>query len=672
VNLENVVCRDVPVLARLHEAGKTVGSPAPIYRVKQFSHGLNLGGNGADRVIKTTLESEPLDSIPAPAASDIARPPHARTWVNVKTLGVTGDGETDDTAALQEAIANHETLYFPMGVYRVTDTLKLKPGTALIGLQPASTVLYVANETPGFADGDSPRPVIEAPSGGTNIVSGLGVYTGAINPGAVGIKWMAGENSLINDVRLHGGHGTRLPNGVHDSRGRDHRDYWDTQPASLWVANNDGGVFKNIWTPSPYAKSGMLVTDTSTPGRLYAMSAEHHISNEVILDNVSNWGFYALQFEAEREESPKALPLLIEGARDVLFANTFFYRVVSSFEPYPTAMRVEDSSGIRFRNVHIYSNSKVSYDSAVQDAGSGVEVRDPEFAVLDVTHEVAAEKGETENIIISPGHRVDKLTDGFLNISGPAVDGQGNLYFADPRRLQVYRWDENLHEAVPVRTIPQRPEQLAFDRAGNLIVVAYEGDGTVLAFNPDDPDSEMKPLIAQPTEPRPESTPVLVVNRWMGDSGFMADTMLRKPHHYVSPDGTAFIPAGEDFTSGATNWGTKLCDLMRAFSLAPATPGERFYVTNEHELRTWSFDVAEDGTLTDPRLFVEDGGEGVAVGPDGNVYLAAGQVRVFSPSGESLGVIDVPQRPTALVFGGTDGKTLFITARSALYAVRIR
>lgn len=672
VNLENVVCRDVPVLARLRETGKTVESPAPIYRVARFSHGLNLAGADADRAIKTTSECEPLESMPTPTAPDIARPPHARSWVNVKTLGVKGDGETDDTAALKEAIAHHNTLYLPMGVYRVTDTIELKPGTALIGLQPASTVLYVANETPGFADRETPRPVIEAPPGGTNILSGIGVYTGAVNRGAVGIKWMAGENSLVNDVRLHGGHGTRLPGGVHDSRGQDHRGYWDTQPASLWVADNGGGVFKNIWTPSPYARSGMLVSDTATPGRLYAMSAEHHVSNEVILRDVSNWRFYALQFEAEREESPGALPLLIENARDVLFANTFFYRVVSSFEPYPTAVRVVDPSGIRFRNVHIYSNSKVSYDSAVQDKSKGLEVRDPEFVVLDTSGVIDAGRDSTPENIIAPGHRVEKLADGFQNISGPAVDGRGNLYFADPRKLRVYRWDVQRHKAVPVRTVPQRPEQLVFDRAGNLIVVAYEGDGTVLAFDPHDPDSEIVPLALQPAEPRPGSTPVLAVNRWMGDGEFMADSTLRKPHHYVSPDGTVFIPAGEDFATGATTWGTKLCDLMRAFSLAPAVTGERFYVTNELELRTWSFVAGEDGTLSDPRLFVEEGGEGVAVGPDGNVYLAAGQIRVFSPTGDSLGTIDVPQRPTALLFGGTDGKTLFITARSALYAVRIR
>ena len=59
-----------------------------------------------------------------------------------------------------------------------------------------------------------------------------------------------------------------------------------------------------------------------------------------------------------------------------------------------------------------------------------------------------------------------------------------------------------------------------------------------------------------------------------------------------------------------------------------------------------------------------------SVDAQGNVYIAAGQIRVFNPDGEQIDTIEVPQRPTCLVFGGEDRKTLFITARSSLYGVR--
>jgi len=224
----------------------------------------------------------------------------------------------------------------------------------------------------------------------------------------------------------------------------------------------------------------------------------------------------------------------------------------------------------------------------------------------------------------------------------------------------------------PVRDIPLKPVQLAFDKAGNLMVIAYEGDGNVLAFRPDVNDSEIVSLKPQPAAQRPGMVAVLPVNRWMGDSGFMRDSTMPKPYHYVSPDGSTFIPTGRDFTTGAVQWGTKMADLLRAFRIAPAMAGKTFYVTNEAELKTWAFSVGSDGTLAEPRLFVQEGGENVAVDARGNVYIAAGQILVFDPSGKHIETIEVPQRPTCLVFGGRDRRTLFITARSSLYSVQTR
>ena len=140
----------------------------------------------------------------------------------------------------------------------------------------------------------------------------------------------------------------------------------------------------------------------------------------------------------------------------------------------------------------------------------------------------------------------------------------------------------------------------------------------------------------------------------------------------MSPDGTTYISAGRDFTTGATSWGIKSADLLRSFGLAAAAPGTPFYVTSESEVTTWKGTVGADGNLTDVEPFVEQGGEGLAVDAAGNVYIAAGQIFVYSPAGRLLDTIDVPERPTQVVFGGKDGRTLFITARSSLYSVRTR
>ena len=145
-----------------------------------------------------------------------------------------------------------------------------------------------------------------------------------------------------------------------------------------------------------------------------------------------------------------------------------------------------------------------------------------------------------------------------------------------------------------------------------------------------------------------------------------------KPFHYLSPDGTTFIPAGSDFTTGAMSWGVKSADLIRGFGLAAAAPGQPFYVTSESEVTTWKGTLGDDGNFTALTPFVQQGGEGVAVDAAGNVFLAAGHIYVYNPEGRLIDTIEVPERPVQVVFGGADRRTLFIAARTSLYSVRTR
>src|SRR4029077_10573006 len=232
----------------------------------------------------------------------------------------------------------------------------------------------LADSTPAFQGVGSPKPLLETPHGGTNIVTGLGLYTNGINPRAVAVKWMAGVNSLMNDVRFLGGHGTVEPGATVDENSKiwhqiynnthtgdsDIRRRWDGQYPSLWVTNGGGGTFVDIWTPSTFAQAGLYISNTSTAGRVYELSSEHHVRNEVVLDHVSNWQIYALQTEEERGESGFAVPLEIRNSSDITVANLHMYRVVSSFQPFPYAIKLIESKNIHFRNVHCYSNSKVS------------------------------------------------------------------------------------------------------------------------------------------------------------------------------------------------------------------------------------------------------------------------------------------------------------------------
>ncbi|MGA9510586.1 MAG: glycosyl hydrolase family 28-related protein [Candidatus Sulfotelmatobacter sp.] len=684
INMENVVCRKVPVFAAYRESGKRVPAPAEIYAVKTFSHGLQYQDIGSVPPIRDVYETTVLSASPAPVKSDILDLPPIDTWVNIRTLGAKGDGTSDDTDALRNAIAHHRTIYLPSGQYRVTDTITLRPDTVLVGLHPSVTRILLADSTPAFQGVGGPKPLLETPTGGTNIVTGIGLYTNGINPRALAAKWMSGTDSMMNDVRFLGGHGTIDPNATaeeahklwkqiyndnHTADSNPNR-RWDSQYPSLWITG--GGTFVDIWTPSTFAQAGLYISNTSTGGRIYELSSEHHVRNEVVLDHASNWQIYALQTEEERGEGGFALPLDIRNSRNITFANLHMYRVVSSSQPFKYAVTVTNSSDIRFRNLHCYSDSKVSFDSAIYDQTHNIEIRQREFSWLTITGVPPAAQVSHPSPVLAEGAKVEKVGGNFFNISGGAVDQAGNVYFVDAKWQTIYRWSATTRQLSKVRDNPLDPVQLFFDKVGNLIVVSYAGTGTVYAFRPDSTDNDITLLKAVPSKPRSGMTPVLPVDYWRNENDFMETIPVKQPYQYISPDGTTFLPAGEDFVAGELYYGSKLNNTLRAFGFAPAVAGQPFYVTDENGEKTYSASIGDDGTISNLKLFAERGGESVTWDEKGNVYIAAGQVYVYSPAGKLIDTIEIPERPSQLLFGGSDAKTLFVLARSSLYAIQTR
>ena len=245
----------------------------------------------------------------------------------------------------------------------------------------------------------------------------------------------------------------------------------------------------------------------------------------------------------------------------------------------------------------------------------------------------------------------------------------GNLYFVDAKQQTIYQWYAANKKLTKVRDNPLDPVQLFFDKSGDLMVVSYSGNGTVYSFRPDTTDREtlIQPV---PSKPRPEMTPVLPVDYWRNENDFLETAPRKQPYQYISPDGTTFLPADENFVTGELYWGSKLNNTLRAFGFGHATLGHPFYVSDENGEKTYIAQVDDSGTISNLRLFAHQGGESVAADEAGNVYIAAGQVFVYNPKGELIDTIDVPERPSQLLFGGRDGKTLFILARSSLYAIK--
>jgi hypothetical protein len=667
ISLADVICSHVPTFAKFRESGNQVKAPAELYETRLFTHGLNvqLGGESA---IRTVSNLTPLKQLPAPLPPRIRPIPDSSTWTNVKILGVKGDGITDDTAALEAAIRDHQILYLPTGRYLVSRPIVLKPDTILIGLHPSTTQLDLADHTPAFDGPGAPVALLNTPTNGTNIVSGIGLYPGGVNSRAAGAIWQASADSLMNDVRFLGGHGTTSPDGTRanpynptHTADPDPTHRWDAQYPSLWVLNGGGGVFTNIWTPDTYSQAGMVVSDTTTEGHVYELSSEHHVRNEVKLTHASNWELLALQTEEEWGEGPACLPLAIDNSDHILIANMHSYRVVGSKQTFPYAVRVSHSHDVVFRNLHVDSDSKVSFNDSVVDPDTSTATRFRELGTLAIPGSAPAHPPASTQA-------VTRLATGFYNISGATVDAAGKLYFLDPSKQTIYRYTPAAGVEI-VRDSPLDAANLAVDHAGNLMAISYAGKGTVYSFNPNAPLNDLTVLKPQPAAPQPGKTVFLPNDNWALRRAIQNPDLLKKPFQYVSPDGSTFIPAGTDFVEGQLYYGTKMSDVLRSFSLAKTSSGQPFYVTDEEEHKTYVATIAPNGEMSGLKLFAERGGESVIAAPDGKVYIAAGEVFVYSPEGKLLRTINTPERPIDLIFGGKENHTLYILARTSLYAV---
>lgn len=110
------------------------------------------------------------------------------------------------------------------------------------------------------------------------------------------------------------------------------------------------------------------------------------------------------------------------------------------------------------------------------------------------------------------------------------------------------------------------------------------------------------------------------------------------------------------------------------------SPGEKYLYVDDSASKTyWRFDVQPDGSIANDKLFFDmskskEAGvpDGMKVDQEGNIYgVGPGGIWILSPQGKHLGTIKPPEDPANLAWGDSDGKTLYITARTGLYRIRL-
>jgi len=675
ITLANIACSDVPHFA------PGIDAKSRAYLEEQYTQGLYIGPDGREQGIELHHRERPLVSAPAGLQSDIPALPPMTDWVNVHTLGVRGDGGVDDTAAIRRAVDQHRVLYFPAGMYRLTGSIHLRPDSVLIGFSPFTTQFTLIDADPQFQGSGAPIPLLIAPRGGKTIVTGFGISTGNLNPRAAGIEWLAGPQSFLDDTEFIRSHNeaVRFFGPAMPSRPKGIRVQVDAQYPSLWIHNGGGGIFRDLWSHAGTAKAGVIVENTTTPGVIYQLSNEHHMQREVRFDHAANWTVYDLQTEEEKPEGADAVALEVLDAHDLLFVNTYMYRVSRNITPKLYAAMADQAENVTFANLKVFSQTRLAFDNSLVDITSGVQIRAHHFARFVLSNRLAKGTPLPVPTVFAKGAELKQVASGFSNASGLTADpSSGTIYFTDSAMHSVYKYADSTAKLV-ART-EQMPQVVGFVAPRFLLSANWERSVSLI----DTTTGQVTPV--HETETAVPGTVLLlpagmhneeIQLQWMlqhvgykyrlgSNTAKRSDLLAEHRGYYYAPDNKTALMGGEpNKPYAAWRWRP----LPESSQLLPFPVGASHVITSKDDEKTYEATMAAPEKLS-TEMIIERGGSSVVMDSAGNLYLAAGQVFIYDKQRREIGVLELPERPSSLAWGGPDRETLFIGARSSLYAIR--
>lgn len=259
-----------------------------------------------------------------------------------------------------------------------------------------------------------------------------------------------------------------------------------------------------------------------------------------------------------------------------------------------------------------------------------------------------------------------KLHTGFKFTEGPAADRDGNVYFTDIPNAKIHKVDTKGKLSL-FRDKSNSANGLMVNAKGEI--VACEMAGQVVVHSAD--GKERRVLVDKHNDQRFNAPNDLVLDKHGGI--YFTDPMFNAPKplpqgktavYYLSADGKV----------------TRLVDDLPNPNGVILSPDEKtLYVIPSGQADMMSYAVEGPGKIAKGKVFCTlrqregakaGGGDGLTVDVKGNLYITSALgLQVFDPAGKHLGIIKVPEQPANVTFGGADGKTLYVTARTSLYTI---
>ena len=262
----------------------------------------------------------------------------------------------------------------------------------------------------------------------------------------------------------------------------------------------------------------------------------------------------------------------------------------------------------------------------------------------------------------------ERLATGFVFTEGPLWHPDGFYYFVDVRKSMFYRLTPGGKPEV-LRENTGEGNGTTFDLQGRLIMC--EGGNRRITRTGADGKIE---VLCDRFEGKRLNRPNDVVCRSDG-SIYFTDPGLRVPLAQRE------LPYAAIYRIDQTGAVSMLADFEYPNGLAFSPDERTLYVANTRWAQyIHAIELGADGAMVRRRIFADmssdetDGvPDGMKVDVQGRVYCTGpGGTWVFAPDGTRLGIIRTPEVPANLAFGGPDLRTLFFTARTSVYSLRIK
>lgn len=272
----------------------------------------------------------------------------------------------------------------------------------------------------------------------------------------------------------------------------------------------------------------------------------------------------------------------------------------------------------------------------------------------------AAEGPARPSGLMAPGAEVEKAGGGFVFTEGAASDAAGDVYFSDIPNNRIHKWSALEGKIVSFREDSGGANGLFVDKDGAVLAC----EGTARRVTRTDAKGNIA-VVADEFNGKKLNSPN---DLWIDAKGGIYFTDPRYGgEETIEQDGmhVYYIAPGSKKPARVAD------DLQRPNGIIGSPDGKRLYVADEKGGKTWSYSVGADGSLSGKKLFAPQGSDGMTIDEQGNVYLTDSGVTIYDPAGNLVQKIQTPLAPANVAFGGPDRSTLFITARTDVFTVKM-